>query len=408
MELFVARQPIFDSAGELDGYELLYRGGAESRSADGTSTEQMSLDVIIQSFLEIGLERITRGKTAYLNFSRQMLLSESFDLLDPEMVIVELLEDVQGDQPVIEACARLASSGYRLALDDYEPGGPHDTLLPHAQIVKVDVLNRPVEELRAVAQSLRGRRVRLLAERVETAEVRDACRALGFELFQGYFFSRPELISGKGISADQLGILQLMNLLRDENASDADVEDAFRKDPSLSYKLLRMVNAAAGGGRGIESIMHAVRMLGREQLHRWLALLFASSLARGHGIDTELVHAAVLRGRLLERLGESAGRADASGPLFMLGLFSLMDALMRMPMEDLLAKVNLTEEVKTALLYREGPYAVWLRLAEAYETAEWEQMSGLAASVAISPFDLPDIYLESLNWARERVPVTAG
>ena len=120
------------------------------------------------------------------------------------------------------------------------------------------------------------------------------------------------------------------------------------------------------------------------------------------------MHAAVLRGRLLERLGESAGRADSSGPLFMLGLFSLMDALLRMPMEELLARVNLTDEVKTALLRREGPYAIWLQLAEAYEAAQWEKMSGLAASVAISPFDLPDIYLESLNWARERVPVTAG
>ena len=408
MELFVARQPIFDAAGELDGYELLYRGGAHSLSADGTSTEQMSLDVIIQSFLEIGLERITRGRTAYLNFSRQMLLSESFDLLDPETVIVELLEDVQGDGPVIDACERLSAAGYRLALDDYEPGGPHDSLLPYANIVKVDVLNRPVEELRGVVDSLRGLPVQLLAERVETAEVRDACRELGFELFQGYFFSRPEVISGKGISADQLGILQLMNLLRDDDATDAGIEEAFRRDPSLSYKLLRMVNAAAGGGRGIESIMHAIRLLGREQLHRWLALLFASSMARGRGIDVELVHAAVLRGRLLERLGQSAGRSENAGPLFMLGLFSLMDALLRMPMEDLLERVNLAEEVKLALLRREGPYAVWLRLAETYEAAEWEKMSGLAASVAISPFDLPEIYLESLNWARERVPVSAG
>lgn len=408
MELFVARQPIFDAAGELGGYELLYRAGAQSQRADGTSTEQMSLDVIIQSFLEIGLERVTRGRTAFLNFSRHMLLSESFDLLDPETVVVELLEDVLGDQPVIDACARLKARGYRLALDDYVAGGLHDTLLPYADIVKVDVLNRPVEELRVVAEGLRGYPATLLAERVETAEVRDACRDLGFEMFQGYFFSRPEVISGKGISADQLGVLQLMNLLRDDAASDADVEEAFRKDPSLSYKLLRMVNAAAGGGRGIESIMHAVRMLGRDQLHRWLALLFASSLARGRGTDVELVHAAVLRGRLLERLGESAGRADAAGPLFMLGLFSLMDALMRVSMAELLAKVNLTEEVKTALLEREGPFAVWLQLAEAYEAAEWERMSRLAATVGISPFDLPDIYLESLNWARERVPVTAG
>ncbi|HEX6925062.1 MAG TPA: EAL domain-containing protein [Longimicrobiaceae bacterium] len=408
MELFVARQPIFDAAGELHGYELLYRGGAQSSSADGTSTEQMSLDVIVQSFLEIGLDRITRGHTAYLNFSRQMLLSGSYDLLDPETVIVELLEDVLGDEPVARACAHLAQAGYQLALDDYEPGGPHEALLPHARIVKVDVLNRPMEELRAVADRLRGQPVRLLAERVETAEVRDACREIGFELFQGYFFARPEVISGQGISADQLAILQLMNRLRDDGTSDIEIEETFRRDPSLSYKLLRMVNAAAGGGRGIESIMHAIRLLGREQLHRWLALLFASSLARGKATDVELVHAAVLRGRLLERLGEAAGKREQAGSLFMVGLFSLMDALLRMPMAELLERVDLAEEVKTALLKRDGPYAVWLQLAESYEAAEWERMTALAASVAISPFELPDIYLESLNWARDRVPVTAG
>jgi EAL and modified HD-GYP domain-containing signal transduction protein len=408
LELFVARQPIFDSAGELKGYELLYRGGAQSLSADGSSSEQMSLDVIIQSFLEIGLDRITRGRTAYLNFSRQMLLSGSFDLLDPDTVIVELLETVVGDQPVIDACARLRAAGYRLALDDYVPGGLHEDLLPYAQIVKVDVLNRPLEDLRGVVEGLRGQKVQLLAERVETAEVRDSCRALGFELFQGYFFSRPEVIAEKGISADQLAILELMNLLHDDDVPDPEIEEAFRRDPSLSYKLLRMVNAAAGGGRGVESIMHAIRILGRGQLRRWLALLLASSLATGGGIDAELVHAAVLRGRLLELLWESAGKAGTSGPLFMVGLFSLMDALLRMPMPDLLDRVNLTDEVRSALLRREGPYAAWLQLAEAYEAARWEEMSGLAASVSISPFDLPDIYLQSLNWARERVLVAGG
>ena len=408
MELFVARQPIFDHPGELAGYELLYRGGAGSLSADGTSTEQMSLDVIVQTFLEIGLERITRGSRAYLNFSRHMLLSESYLLFDPDTVIVELLEDVRADPSIVAACARLKNQGYLLALDDFEPDGLHEPLLPYADVIKIDVLNRPLSELQRVVDTLKGSPARLLAERVETAEVRDACHDMGFELFQGYFFARPEVISGRGISTDQLGILQLMNLLRDDEESDVRVEEEFRRDPSLSYKLLRMVNAAAGGQRGIESIIHAMRVLGREQLHRWLALLFASSLARGHGIDTELVHAAVLRGRLLERLGESAERTADAGSLFLLGLFSHMDALLRMPMAELLEKVDLAAEVQTALVHREGSLAVWLRLAEAYEAADWERMSALAATVGISPFDLPEIYLESLNWARERVPVAAG
>ncbi|HET8655393.1 MAG TPA: HDOD domain-containing protein [Longimicrobiaceae bacterium] len=402
MDLFVARQPIFDHDGELSGYELLYRRGAQSRAADGQSTSQMSLDVITQSFLEIGLDRITRGKRAFINFSRDMLLSGCYDLLDPRSVVIELLEDIELDAAVGAECERLVRKGYCLALDDYEMESSQAPLLEIASIVKVDVLNRCEEGLAEVANALRSHPVRLLAERVETAEVRDACRNAGYELFQGYFFSRPEVISKKGISVEQAAIVQLMNLLRDETVSDQVIEETFRRDPSLSYKLLRMVNAASQGMRGIESILHAIRVLGRATLHRWLALLFASSLGGSGGIDNELVHAAVLRARLCEMLGEAGGQ-HATGPLFLVGLFSLMDALLGTPMEELVGKIDLSKEVRAALLDREGPYARWLRLVEAYEAGEWETMAGLSASAGISPFEVPELYLESLSWTREKV-----
>lgn len=402
MDLFVARQPIFDLSGDLGGYELLYRRGSLSQAADGTSTSQMSLDVIIQSFLEIGLDRITRGKVGFLNFSREMLVGGSWELLDPRAVVIELLEDVPADDEVVAACERLVAAGYRLALDDFVSGGPHERLLGLAEIIKVDVLNRPVEELRAVVAPLHERKLRLLAERVETAEVRDACVSLGFELFQGYFFSRPELISRKGISVEHASIVQLMNLLRDEEVSDTEVEEAFRRDPSLSYKLLRMVNAAAYGGRGIESILHAVQLLGRASLHRWLALLLASSLASQGEMDGERVHTAVLRARLCERLGEAAGN-HASGPLFMVGLFSMMDALLGTPMDELLSKINLADEMQEALLHRQGPLADWLRLVEAYEAGNWEAVTRLSTALGVSPLEVPELYLEALGWVRERV-----
>jgi EAL and modified HD-GYP domain-containing signal transduction protein len=402
VDLFVARQPIFDHDGELSGYELLYRRSAQSRAADGQSTSQMSLDVITQSFLEIGLERITRGKRAFINFSRDMLLSGCYDLLDPRSVVIELLEDIELDAAVGAECERLVRKGYCLALDDYEMESSQAPLLEIASIVKVDVLNRCEEGLAEVAATLRSHPVRLLAERVETAEVRDACRRAGYELFQGYFFSRPEVISKKGISVEQAAIVQLMNLLRDETVSDQVIEETFRRDPSLSYKLLRMVNAASQGMRGIESILHAIRVLGRATLHRWLALLFASSLGGGGGIDNELVHAAVLRARLCEVLGEAGGQ-HATGPLFLVGLFSLMDALLGTPMEELVGKIDLSKEVRAALLDREGPYARWLSLVEAYEAGEWETMAGLSASAGISPFEVPELYLESLSWTREKV-----
>lgn len=408
VDLFVARQPIFDAAGRLDGYELLYRSGATSLSADGASREQMSLDVLIQSVLEMGIERITGGSTAYLNFSRQMLLNHSFDLLDPSRVIIELLEDVDGDDPVLESCARLAAAGYRLALDDYVPGRFQDRLLPYTSIVKVDVLGRSMQEVQTTVEALRGSSIRLLAERIETAEIGDACRRLGFHLFQGYYFSHPEVITGRAISADQVAILRLMNRLRDERVSDRELAESIRRNPSLSYMLLRMVNEAAGDHHPVESIDHALKLLGRRRMCRWLALFFASSLSRETGVDAEAVHGAVTRGRMLEQLALAAGQDDQSDRLFMLGLFSLMDALLGTSMTDLLAPLDLRPEVRAALIWREGLLGSWLSLAEAYETGAWDRAEQLAESLGAPRGELARIYLDSLDWAREQAPATTG
>ena len=405
LDLFVARQPIFNLGGDVEGYELLYRRGAGSVAADGASTRQMSVDVIIQSLLEIGLERITLGRTAFLNFSREMLVSDFYDLLDRSAVIVELLEDVKADEEVVQVCQRLVKAGYRLALDDYEPNDGREALLDLAEIVKIDVLNRSADDIRAVVEPLSGRNLRLLAERVETAEVRDECRQMGFELFQGYFFARPELITKRGTSVDHMLIIQLMNLLRDEAVEDSELEEGFRRDPSLSHKLLRMVNAASFGVHGVDSILQAIRLLGRLTLHRWLAILLVSSFATRGGVDTELVQAAILRARFCELLGENTRKAPG-GTLFMIGLFSRMDALFGAPMDEVLSEIDLAPEVKMALLRREGPYADWLRLAEAYEEGDWERMSDVATKLGVAPLAVPNLYLESVDWTRERLQIT--
>lgn len=402
LDLFVARQPIFNLGGDVEGYELLYRRGAQSVAADGPSTRQMSVDVIIQSLLEIGLERITLGRTAFLNFSREMLVSDFYNLLDRSTVIVELLEDVKADEEVVRVCERLVKAGYRLALDDYEPDDGRQALLGLAEIIKIDVLNRSFDDVRAVAEPLARRNLRLLAERVETAEVRDECRRMGFELFQGYFFAKPELITKRGTSVDHLLIIQLMNLLRDDAVEDVELEGSFRRDPSLSHKLLRMVNAASFGVHGVDSILQAIRLLGRLTLHRWLAILLVSSFAKHGGVDTELVQAAILRARFCELLGESSRKASG-GTLFMVGLFSRMDALFGAPMDEVLSEIDLAPEVKMALLRREGPYADWLRLAEAYEAGDWDRVSSVTAKLNIASLDVADLYLQSMDWTGERL-----
>jgi c-di-GMP phosphodiesterase len=400
VDLYIARQPIYDDRGGVVAYELLYRRGAQSRGADGDSAWEMSLEVIVKTFLEIGLERLTLGKLAFLNFDRGMLLGGYYDLLDPRMVVIELLESIEADAEVVAACERLTGLGYRLALDDYVADAAHEPLVRFAEIIKLDVMNVPPGRIAEQAAPLRERGLRLLAERVETEEVHAHCRSLGFELFQGYHFSRPEVVERKGMAAEQTAILRLMNLLRDERVPDQEVEEAFRRDPSLSFKLLRMVNAAAQGGRGIESILHAIRLLGRVVLERWLALLLVSSLATRGGADAERVRAAVQRARLCELIGSTHGRGVA-GQLFLTGLFSTMDSLLHLPMAEVVCQVHLTPAVRDALLQREGPLAPVLDMVEAYEEGNWDGVTGLAPAAGVAAPTLPELYLDSLEWAQE-------
>ena len=406
MDIFVARQPIFDDRNRLVGYELLYRSGGRNAANGFLSPDQMTTDVIVHSLLGIGLERITHGHAGFVNFTRQMLLDRQYELLEPKDMVIELLEDIAADGAVVTACQRMTKAGYRLALDDFT----HDTydprmepLLRIADVVKVDVMHTPPERLEGLVEQLRPFDVRLLAEKVETAAVHDTCRSLGFELFQGYHFSRPEILTKREVPVGQLAIIRLLNLLRDMDVPDVVIEEAFRSDLSLSYKLLRIVNSAAHGGRGIESILHAVRLLGRDVLHRWLALLFVSSLARGSEADAELVETAMVRARLCEQLALLSGRPAASGPLFLVGLFSLLDVLMKVPLEEILARVDLTPEVRDALLHRAGPYGTVLELVEAYEGGRFDVAVRAADAVGVPASRLLELYVGSLAWARERL-----
>jgi EAL and modified HD-GYP domain-containing signal transduction protein len=402
VEVFVARQPIFDAEDRLRGYELLYRHSGTAVRAEGATTHRMSKDVFLHSVLGFGLDRVTGGADAFINFSREMLTGRLYELLDPRVAVVELLEEVEPDEGTIAACRALRDAGYRLALDDFVYRPEAEPLLECAEVVKLDVLNATVAELAATVERLRPFGVRLLAERVETREVRDACLALGFELFQGYHFSRPEILSRREFSVEQTGAIRLMNLLRDARATDGDVEEAFRSAPLLTYKLLRIVNSASVGGRGIQSIGHGVRMVGRDTLYRWLALLFVSSVSAETGVETERVHSTVQRARLCEMVGEASGRGTA-GPLFMVGLFSMLGPLLRMPLEELVSMIDLAPEVRDAVLRGAGPYAPALELVRAYEAGRWDEVPHRAAEAGVSALEVPDLYLRSLTWARERL-----
>lgn len=404
--VFIARQPIFDAADRRVAYELLYRASLEADSAGGTVSEAfMCSDTALHALLSIGLDRLTGGTTAFVNITEEHLLGDLYKIFDPSAVVLELLESVEGTPAVIDACQRAVNEGYTLALDDYDGRASLDPLLGFASIVKIDVLNRDIASLAPTCARLRAMGIAVLAERVETRATLTACRELGFTLFQGYVFSRPETMDGRAVQVQQVTMFQIMSLLNQPNVTDRALEEAFRSHPSLSLALLRIVNAAAFGGRGIDSIPHAIRLIGREALSRWMLIMLVSSVGARNPVAHEAVVGALVRGRFCE----SVTAFDASGDpaaRFLVGLLSRMDVLLGLPMTSVLERLPVKEDIREALLDGTGPHAGVLKLAAAYEEAEWAVVQQAGDDKALA--ELSEMYAEAVRWATERLSAVKG
>jgi EAL and modified HD-GYP domain-containing signal transduction protein len=225
---------------------------------------------------------------------------------------------------------------------------------------------------------------------------------MGYELFQGYLFSRPETLTKTDVSASQLAIMRLLNLLQDPTTPDATLDAAFQSDVALCYKLLRIVNAASVGGRGITSIPHAVRMVGRETLHRWLAVILVASLGRKGDVTHEIALTAITRARMCELLAAGSTDQRAAGSAFIVGLLSLLDVLLEVPMDKILSRLELSDDVRGALIGRGGPLGQPLQLVEAYERADWDAAQGMATGAP--PHEtIPGMYIDALHWAAQRI-----
>ena len=400
--VFVARQPIFDSSNRRVAYELLYRQSAQATDARGLDSDAMCSDTALHSIVSIGLDRLTGGAQAFVNVTRAHLLGELYRVFDPKTVVLELLEAIDGDAEIVDACRRAAAAGYTLALDDYDGRESLDPLLPHVKIVKLDVLDRPSESLAPTVSRLRGMGLTVLAERVETATVHSAFQQLGCTLFQGYVFSRPETLDGQAIAAHQATILNILMLLEDARISDNRLGDAFSSHPSLSYTLLRIVNSAWYGLRKVTSIPQAIRLVGRALLSRWLHVMFVASVASRSPVANEAVLRAMVRGRFCELVTVHGHPGDPS-VRFLIGLLSCIDVLMGQPMQEVLDRLPVGEEVREALLENAGPHAAILRLAQAYEEGAWDAIDAEFTSTAGGRPALAMLYGDAVQWAGERL-----
>jgi len=395
MEILVARQPVFDRKEQLYGYDLvLRRPGA--RGSDEPLPEQLVAD----TFLGFGIDQVAAGRRAFVAVDRDMLLGGAVRLLPPDRVVLQL-DGTQGiDAPLVEACNQLVWAGYRFSIGGEHPEQIAEELLRLAEIVKVNVADTDPAMLRDLAIWLRGYQVRLLATNVRHRMERDRCQQVGFELFEGYRFTAPETLSRRDLPIEHVLTFRLLKMVRDPRSSDVDIEDMLRRDVALSYKLLRMVNSAAVGGRDIWSIGHALRLLGRESVARWLGLLLVTDGTRD-GVRAELMTLSLVRARMAELLADASGIPRARGPLFLVGMLSVLDQLLETPMEMLADSMEVAPDIRAALLRREEFYGEVLSLIEAYEQGWWDQVDALSGVVGVSPVALSPLYLESLAWASE-------
>jgi c-di-GMP-related signal transduction protein len=398
--IFLARQPILDRDQRVVAYELLFRAG-NTMDAAVTDDMQATASVIHHAFSEMGVQTVLGRQLGFINISAEMLLSDMVELLPKAQVVLELLETIDVDDAVIERCRALKQQGFALALDDFVFNESLRPLLALVDIVKVDLLLHSQDELRAAVAQLKQWPVKLLAEKVDSAEQADYCRSLGFDLFQGYYFARPMVLSAKHMDPDQMALVQLLGLLI-RDADTQQIEQIFKQHPNLTYNLLRLVNSVACGvRRSIPSVSQAIIVLGRKQLQRWLQLLMFT-LHGGSAFPSPLLLLAATRGKMMELLAIKQQRhADFCEEAFMAGILSLIETLIDKPLADIVKELDLGERLSAALLSRDGELGILLQLVESVEHVDADYAHLLAKTDALSVSDLTAAEIEAMSWANQ-------
>lgn len=397
--IYLARQSILDRQQELYAFELLFRSDEANaaRFTDGT----MATATVMQHVLnEFGLDSVLGKFKGFINLDETMLMSDIVELLPKERVVLEVLETVELHDGVVERLTALKRAGFCLALDDVIGLPPElERVLGDIDIVKVDIQQLGMDELRALLPRLKHRRIRLLAEKVDSREQVDTCLDMGFELFQGYYFAKPQLMTGKRLSPAEATIMRLLGLLVADGDTD-EIESLLKQEPALTMNLLRLTNSVGAGTRGrINSVASALMVLGRRQMLRWLQLLLYSAKGSAN-LPTPLMQLAATRGRMMELLAGAWNDSGFADRAFMTGIMSLMETLLAMPMADILAALPIADDIRAALLEREGRLGALLDIVTAVEGQGARTLAPLLQRLpGLSIADVEQANLGAMCWA---------
>ena len=401
MDVYVARQPIFNRRKRIYGYELLFRDGMVNAFPD-VDGDAATSRVLSTSFLSNGIEQITGRKKAFINFTEKMITEKIPAMFPKKTIMVEILEDIEPNAAVVTACREMAKQGYNLVLDDFIFKPEMKPLLELTRIVKFDFRASSIEEIKASIKELAAYQVKLLAEKIETHEEFQQALNMGFDYFQGYFFSKPEILKRRDISPSRITLLSIMSEANREDFRMTELEKFVLRDLSINYKLMRYINSAYFGMfKRVSSVKQTIVLLGMKEIRRFLSLIAMAQLVSGK--PDELIRASLIRARLCENLGKGVTGKDGS-ELFTLGLFSFIDAILDDEMGNILEKLPLSENIKKALTGEGGELADYLTLASCYEIGDWAKVASLAAKIGLNEEKAPEFYMDAVAWA-DSVPI---
>lgn len=395
-DLFIGRQPIFDRQLSVIGYELLYRSGQKS-VADFLDGDHATASVLSNTFMAFGLDNLVEDKLAFVNLTAPFLTGQYPLPGHHDRLVLEILEDTLLDSTMIQSIRQLSEQGYVLALDDVVDHRDVESLLDIVDLVKVDFMQVNRDRLPDQVTYYKTRGVELLAEKIETQEELNYCQELGFDYFQGYFLSKPVVMQHKKISTSRIIILQLLDKLEQKDIAFKEIEAIITHDVGLSFKLLRLINSAYFGTRSeISSIHQALSLLGLEQIRNWVSLLLLSEADQK---PVELIRAAMIRARMSEILA-SFLNLEKPQTAFTVGLFSVLDALLDMSLEDIFSQIPLAQDVKQAIVSKEGILGNILSAVIAYEAGNWD----LVNCSSLKTEDFQKSYLEAVLWSQKLSP----
>lgn len=396
-QVFIGRQPIMDVKQHIIGYELLFRHSADAQTAVFEDDLKACSNVLVNTMGDMDIQWLLGDKLAFINVNESMLMSEFLELMPPQRTALEILRSVVAGDAVVERCRVLRKLGFKIALDNPQLSTQLEPLVALADYIKIDTQSINIAEAGKLYHQYNTPTVQIVAEKVETIEQFEAYKQIGYKRFQGFYFARPETFTAKVINPSFDSVLNLLNMVS-QDSDNIEIENGFKRDAALSFKLLRYINSVGFGlSCEIQSIKHALTILGRKQLYRWLTLLMVT--AGENTTPPALMKTSITRGRLTELLGESYFEKHDRDNLFIVGVFSLLDAILKMPMDQVLEKIQLPETVTEALLTRGGVYGPFLQLTEACEEADNKRILELADLLQYDAEKVNECHMAALAWA---------